>query len=323
MLRSRFRRNATCRTLAFALLWSLIGCAAKPVAPAAAPQPRQAALLRVAVTVDDLPGSRAYPGWPKSRIVETIVRALLAHRVPVPVGFVNGIYGEDPDAQQALRSWLEAGLPVGNHSYSHLSANAQDAAAFGADVARNRAWLAQRASPAQHSSYFRYPFLERGASAEQRAAIRRSLHEQGYRIVNTSLDFADWAFVDAYMRCLARADEFALTRLTSAYLENARAALFWSAETAERVFNRAIPQVLLLHAGAPTAINIGALLTEYEQQGVTWISIEEALTDPAFAEEVERDQGNAGTISEQVQRARLPVHSFVPRSLSLLELACR
>ena len=52
-------------------------------------------------------------------------------------------------------------------------------------------------------------------------------------------------------------------------------------------------------------------------------SIEEALADPAFAEEVERDHGDVGTISEQVQRMKLPVHSFVPRSLALLDLPCR
>lgn len=308
--------------LARVLVPCLAACsAAKPavqVATSVAP-----ASLRVAITVDDLPGSLGLPGWPKSRVVQQIIATLQAHQVPAPVGFVNGIYGDDADAEQALHSWLQAGFLVGNHSYSHVSANSQDAQVFAADVARNRTWLAQRAAAPQHTSYFRFPYLERGNGPEQRALIRRALHEQGYVMASVSLDFADWAFTSATTRCLERDDPFALGQLAAGYRENARAALFWSSETALRVYGRTTPLVLLLHAGLPTALNLEGLLTDYEQQGVEWISLASALADPAYQEPLDEDRGDFDTITEQIRRQKLPLHGFVPRSQPLLELACR
>lgn len=301
----------------------LVGCAASRAPGHGAEEAPAREPLRVAVTVDDLPGSLASTAWPKSRIVQTIVAALVAHRVPAPVGFVNGIYGDDADAERALGAWLAAGFPVGNHSFSHVSANQQRPEAFVADVQRNHAWLAERMSQPQLTRYFRFPYLERGESPEQRAAIRTALSGHGYRVAGVSLDFADWGFVGAYLRCLDKADDFALTQLGLGYLQNARASLFWSSETSERVFGHAVPQVLLLHAIVPTALNIEALLTQYEQEGVQWIPLTTALADAAYAEPVQEDRGDFDVISEQIRRKRLPVYGFMPRALPLLELACR
>jgi peptidoglycan-N-acetylglucosamine deacetylase len=279
--------------------------------------------VRVAVTVDDLPGSYdALPGYAKSRAVSAIVAALKAHAI-APVGFVNGIYADaDPDALNGLHAWIEAGFALGNHTYSHQSARALSGPAFLADVAKNRAFLASVA-PERVVRFFRFPYLERGNSPSERIAITQALARDGYQVANVSIDFADWAFAPAFARCFARADPHALAALSESYLQNASAALFWAAESGVRLFGRPIPQVLLLHAHAATAENLPALLAAYEAAGVVWITLEEALRDPVFAEPAQRDHGDTALISEAVRVSGVPLRSFVPRSLSILDLACR
>jgi peptidoglycan/xylan/chitin deacetylase (PgdA/CDA1 family) len=296
---------------------ALTACAA-PRAPAACPAPRPEP-LRVAVTIDDLPGNELpTPEWPKSRIMQQLVQALRAQGVAAPVGFVNGSYMEgDADAARGLASWLGAGFEVGNHGYAHASADRLSVDAFLADIAQNEALLPPRRGPQR---YFRYPYLERGRTPEERARIRAWLHAHGYRIADVSIDFVDWAFTPAYARCAG--DQAALEALDQAYLEKARAALHWAHETAQRLFGRAAPQVLLLHACTPTARNLGALLQAYASAGVRSISLHEALADPLYAEDPARDRGDTDALAEAIQRQHAPIASFVPRALPLLQLAC-
>jgi peptidoglycan/xylan/chitin deacetylase (PgdA/CDA1 family) len=284
---------------------------------------RTPASLRVAVTVDDLPGSfDGLPSYAKSRVVEEVVAALKAHGI-APVGFVNGIYADaDADAQAGLQSWLDAGFEVGNHSYSHQSARALPVAAFLADVEKNRAFL-RRVAPERSVPYFRFPYLERGNSPAERVAITEALARDGYRVANVSVDFTDWAYAPAHARCFMRGDQSALRALSESYVQSATAALFWAEESATRLFGRSTPHVLLLHAHAATAENLPALLVAYEQAGVTWITLEEALRDPAFAEPPARDHGDTALIAEAVRTSGAALRSFVPRPLVLLDLACR
>lgn len=298
-------------------------CPETPLAPASVPPANSASELRVAVTVDDLPGSYdGPPDYPKSRTMRTIVTVLEAHAV-APVGFANGIYADaDADALVGLKAWIEAGFELGNHTYSHQSARSLSVPAFLEDVRKDHAFLAQLA-PAQPVRYFRFPYLERGNDPEQRIAITQGLAHEGYRVANVSLDFADWAFAPAFARCFMRADQKALEGLRESYLQNASAALFWAAETSARLLGRAVPQVLLLHAHAATAEYLDPLLSAYERAGVRWITLEEALRDPAYAEPPDRDHGDTALIAELANLSGQKVQSFIPRSLPLLDLACR
>lgn len=282
--------------------------------------------IRLALTFDDLPGGfDATDVWPKSRIMETIIATLQKHQVPAPVGFANAIYAEgNADAERGLRAWLEAGYEVASHTYGHRSANEGDAASFLADDARNRDWLSGRIAPYQKGlRYFRFPYLERGRDPEQRAMIAGELAKQGYRIADVSVDFGDWAFAAAYARCIERDDKSALTALSSAYLQNADASLFWSSETAERVFGRPIAHVLLLHAISPTAINLDAMITAFKRAGVQLISLDEALRDAAYDTAPQHDHGDTTVVWEEAHRRGVKVHSYVPRDIELIDQLCR
>ena len=281
--------------------------------------------IRLAVTVDDLPGAgMELTGWPKARILHELIKVLGEYAVPQPVGFfTGGNIDADPDTPSALRDWVAAGFRLENHTYSHVSANTLGAAAFVADIERNEQILSTFVPGAEVAPrYFRYPFLERGSDVD-RPIIRAYLREHGYRVADVSVDFEDWAYTDAFVRCAQRGNDEAVRALRNDYIENAMAELYWSAETARQVLGRSLPQVLLVHANPFTAQELGAVLSAYRGAGVEFISLEEALLDPVYTE-VDTVEHRDVTLIEALITARgAHLYSFMPPPDTLLGLACQ
>src|SRR5258706_67182 len=100
---------------------------------------------RVAITFDDLPEVTASPRPDSDHLAvmrATTARLLLtlrAHRAPA-IGFVNEAKlqagGEIPARIALLRMWLDAGMTLGNHTYSHLNLHDTPLAQYENDVLR-------------------------------------------------------------------------------------------------------------------------------------------------------------------------------------------
>ena len=74
---------------------------------------------QIALTYDDLPAHGPLPiGDDRLRIAQRIIAALKAERAPA-FGFYNGGFASDATAPQVVAAWRRAGLPIGNHSWSH------------------------------------------------------------------------------------------------------------------------------------------------------------------------------------------------------------
>src|SRR5689334_400120 len=77
----------------------------------------------VAITFDDLPFANSTLDIAQQRELTTrLLKNLSANRVPA-IGFVNEnkLHKEGEEAARValLQSWLDAGLELGNHTYSH------------------------------------------------------------------------------------------------------------------------------------------------------------------------------------------------------------
>ncbi|HET6346173.1 MAG TPA: polysaccharide deacetylase, partial [Myxococcota bacterium] len=168
---------------------------------------------------------------------------------------------------------------------------------------------------------FRYPYLREGLVPGVRETIRSHLLRRGYRIAEVTIDFGDWAWNDPFDRCLERGDTRALLALKQSYLKQAVAALRWSVATADDVLKRPIPHVMLLHVGAFDAVMLDALLTRFEQEGVKFITLDEALADPIYSGDT-REAG--GKLLEQlITTQRLPHTATMPFPEDLLDALCR
>ena len=278
----------------------------------------------LAVTVDDLPAHGPLPpDMQRGPIAEQMLAALQRHGVRA-VGFVNGgQLREHPERADILQRWLQAGFPVGNHTFSHLDINHGTAAEYIADIERNEAVLATVAG-GHWPRLFRYPYLHEGEHAETREAVRRWLAVHSYTIAPVTVTFEDWAWNDTYARCAARRDVGAIAWLKHSFLEAAVSRLTWAHAAAEVTFGRPIRQILLVHVGAFDAVMLEDLLAAYQHAGVTMIDLETALADPVYQINPAEGWQGESTFLPRVARergVRIPTVPEIP--LETLHTICR
>jgi peptidoglycan/xylan/chitin deacetylase (PgdA/CDA1 family) len=272
--------------------WSFLNEPA-PV-PARAPAARAMASAaqharQVAVTFDDLPalaqGDRSVATY--VRITDGLLRNIVEHRVAA-IGFVNedkllteGRVDERRVAQ--LRRWVDAGLELGNHAYSHPDFHRTPVEAYIADVARGdsvtRLVLAEAGG---RPRFFRHPFLHTGRTLDDRRRFETFLAERGYRVAPVTIDNYDYLFAAAYDRAPA---DSVRRRVADEYLRYMEAVTEYYERQSVALFGREIAQVLLLHANHLNADHFGRLAGMYERRGYVFVPLERALADPAYASE--------------------------------------
>jgi len=256
-----------------------------PFAASAAPPPDRT----VAVTFDDLPFA-AVPteddGYLET-MTTRLLHSLQAEHVPA-VGFVNeSKLARDgtPDAVRIglLRTWLQAGFELGNHTYSHPSLNRIPLAAFEADLLQGETVtrpLMQREGKTLR--WFRHPFLHQRTTPEVRAAFRDFLTTHGYIVAPVTVNSPEWVFAAAYARAQAQGDEAAARRIGDAYVPYMQTVFAQAEQLALDLFARPIAHVLVLHANSLNADHFDALAAMLRQRGYRFVTLDDALKDPAY-----------------------------------------
>lgn len=242
----------------------------------------------IAVTIDDLPINGLDPGLAAlTDLNNRLLAAVKRHGVPA-VGFVNEakLYrqGEVEGRIALLRAWVEQGLVLGNHTYSHPSFNKVGLAKFEEEVVRGETvtrWLVGPPGP----RWFRHPFLDAGATAEDKAGFERFTAARGYRVAPVTVDGSDWYFTYRYAVAKRRGDAALMERIASAYLAQCDLALDYAEGFAKRLFGRDIPHVFLMHENELSADHFDRVAEKMKARGYRFVSLEEAMADPAYAHE--------------------------------------
>jgi peptidoglycan/xylan/chitin deacetylase (PgdA/CDA1 family) len=279
----------------------------------------------VALTFDDLPAAGSLPpDQNRTKILTALASELKANHLEGTYGFVNAVKLEnDPDAQQALHVWLDAGMNIGSHTWSHISLTANTAEAFEQEIAKNEPAL-EAYSQTRDWRWFRYPFLWEGDTLDKRRAVRGYLTEHRYRIAQVSIDFEDYAWNDAYGRCSAKQDTAALDWLKQSYLEAAREYINLGREEQIVVFGHEIPNMLLLHATAFTTLMLPQLLDQLRSEGFTFDGIADVEKDPAYALDPDAALKYGGTLPDQFMDSRhLQYPPFQPKPFDKLKTICQ
>jgi peptidoglycan/xylan/chitin deacetylase (PgdA/CDA1 family) len=248
----------------------------------------------VAVTFDDLPATSAGAVSAETAILEDLTRRLLTairqHNVPA-IGFVNegqlfaaGERAEDVERRIGLlKMWLDAGLELGNHTYSHRDLNQIPLDRFQADVLRGetvtRALLNERG---QTPRFFRHPFLHVGADLEKRRAFEAFLAGHGYTVAPVTIDNDEFLYAAAYAGSLRRGDRGAAARIAEDYLRYMDEVFSFFEDVSRRTIGREIAQVLLLHANSLNADRFGAVADAMVRRGYRFVTLAQALEDPAY-----------------------------------------
>jgi peptidoglycan/xylan/chitin deacetylase (PgdA/CDA1 family) len=211
---------------------------------------------QVAITIDDLPAaSNVLPAAAITEMTTKLLTTLRDQKIPV-VGFVNEkkLYkvGEVDARINALGMWLDYGFELGNHTYSHTSLNRAGLKAWEDDVIQGESVTSiLLAEHKMKMRYFRHPYLDTGRDLQTRREAEAFLVARGYHIAPITLDAWDWAYASVYEDAKRRGYE--------------------------------PKQIILLHANQLEADHIGELLDLFRKRGYRFITLEDALGDPAYS----------------------------------------
>src|SRR5437899_1385946 len=246
-----------------------------------------AAAESVAVTFDDLPtmaltGSLGYTTTTTRRLLAGLVRQRIR-----ATGFVNEnkLEGSDHARRVALLSrWLNAGMDLGNHSYSHLSLTNTPLAVYIGDVGKGeRVTRVLLAARGRRPRWYRHPYLETGSTPETRQGFEAWLSHHGYRVAPVTMENADWVFALPYDDAVLRGDAAQAEHVRQAYLAFTAQSVAWYRQAAVDLFGRRPSLVLLLHASRLNADCIDRLAELLRADGLKPVSLDRAVADRAYA----------------------------------------
>lgn len=241
---------------------------------------------KVALTFDDLPALTLLPDQPYVNYLnDTLLRGLRRHHLPA-IGFVNEGKLDEIDRRQQignLEKWLDAGMNLGNHTFSHEAPNELGGKGYIRDIARGepvtRGLLEKRG---KSLAWFRHPYLETGFPEPVKREIDDWLAAHGYRIAPVTIDADDWEFAEPYDDAIARHDEVRRRRIKQQYLDYTERTIGWYQDASNGLFGRQIAFVMLLHATRLNADSIDDLAKILKRRKLKGVTLEEAMKDPAY-----------------------------------------
>jgi len=247
----------------------------------------QAQPKEIAVTIDDLPLNGPRFELARLRLMTSkLLAGIKSNHIPV-VGFVNEsllyVPGETDARIALLRSWADAGVDLGNHTFAHVGFKDTSLADYEADFVRGesitRSILKDKG---RRPEYFRHPFLQMGPTKEIEQSFEDFLAARGYRIAPITIDIMDWMFRVAYLNARNEKDSVAMQKISVEYLAFAREKFGFCERVAAELFGRQIKHILLLHANELNADNFDRLVKVIKDRGYRFITLSEALKDPVY-----------------------------------------
>lgn len=242
----------------------------------------------IAVTIDDLPVVAKNSNL---KIRQEITRKLLAHitKAKVPaVGFVNErkLYADEKRVEaeiDLLRKWLDSGLELGNHTFSHMSLHDNPLEKYEADILKGEI-VTKELLGAKNLKirYFRHPYLWTGLDLETKSKLAAFLNEHNYTIAPVTIDNADWIFARAYDNALEKTDEKLQKQIGAAYVPYLEAKTDYWERQSVKLFGRELKQILLLHANSINSDYFDDAAKMLGRRGYRFITLEEALKDEAY-----------------------------------------
>ncbi len=225
---------------------------------------------QIAVTVDDLPCV-----GPRTRSARENIEKIVGHLTDENVsatGFVCGDRGNFT----AVEPWIKAGLPLGNHTFSHPALTKISVSKFIADIEKNEKAYKEKLNVTLRGSFFRFPFLDHGNSPEKVDQLEEYFKKAPYRLAHVTFDTIDYQFAVEY----AKTNNKEL--VSGMYIEHLQQCADHFASMSQLLFERQIPLILLIHANELNADLLGRALKSLKQKGWQFISLEDAVKDQVY-----------------------------------------
>jgi beta-lactamase regulating signal transducer with metallopeptidase domain/peptidoglycan/xylan/chitin deacetylase (PgdA/CDA1 family) len=242
----------------------------------------------VAVTFVSLPYMRSYPDDVATveKTTRRLLKTITSHNIPA-VGFVGERaihrYGEKGPRTAPLKMWLDAGLELGNQTYSHKWLYNTSLEEFQEDVVRGEAvtrqLLRERGLPLR---YFLYPYLNTGPDLATKASFEKFLAERGYSFAPVTIDNMDWLFAKTYDEAMERNDQETARRVAQEYVPYMEKMFEFYEQLSVDVVGYEVPQVLMLSASKLNADFLEDLVQMLKRRNYSFVTLEAAMKDQAY-----------------------------------------
>lgn len=240
---------------------------------------------KVAVTFDDLPihGDLKFAAY----VNKTLIDTLQDNDIPA-IGFVNEakLYrDEKPDSTLLglLRLWLESGMELGNHTYSHIFINQTTVDEYKKDVIRGEKLTRPLLNSfGKELTYFRYTQLRTGPTDEYREELASFLDERGYTVAPVTIDNDEYIYAYCYEKAKENGEQELMKKIGADYLAYMENTFEYFEKLSVDFFGYEPNQTLLLHANLLNADYFGELANMLKNRGYQFVSIDEALEDAAY-----------------------------------------
>ncbi len=238
--------------------------------------------LEIAITIDDLPVHAPYPpGVTPEQVSKQMLAAFKAAGVPA-YGVVNAVrLQEQPESRDVLEGWRAAGMTLGSHGWSHQQLRDIRIDQFEQELVKNEPVLRDLGRGTDWH-WFRYPYVDEGKDSAQRASARAILRKHAYKVAAVTMGFGDWQWTVPYARCAAANDSGSIAELERMYLAAAKESIAVSRGTAQKLYGRDIPYVLLMHVSAMSARMMPKVIKLYRDAGFRFVALAEAERDPVY-----------------------------------------
>jgi len=248
----------------------------------------QKAARTIAVTIDDLPVvSTRRDLNNRIEITKKLVSHIKKAKMPA-IGFVNEnkLYSggvREEKQVDLLRMWVDAGLELGNHTYSHRSLNAIPLAEYQADLLKGEAVTRELLGrKGKKLRFFRHPFLQTGRSMEVKAQFDTFLKQHGYTVAPITFDNADYIFSRAYDIAFDKGDPELMKKVGEAYVPYMESKLEYWERQSMKLLGREMSQTLLIHANFINSDYLDDLAAMFKRRGYKIVSLAESLKDEAY-----------------------------------------
>jgi peptidoglycan/xylan/chitin deacetylase (PgdA/CDA1 family) len=184
---------------------------------------------------------------------------------------------------ELLELWIDSGLELGNHTYSHRSLNRIPAEEFIEDILKGEKVTRKLMRKAGNElKYFRHPFLHTGRDTLVREKVHKFFTENNYTVAPITIDNSEWIFARAYDNAFVKNDSLMMSKIVEEYISYMGSKFGHFETVSKKLFDREIKQVLLIHANKINADHFDKLADMMLNRGYKFISLKEALEDKAY-----------------------------------------
>ncbi len=247
------------------------------------PMPRR----EVAISIDDLPmGGDASNLQVVQSATKRMLTALTTQKAPV-VGFVNEgkthVKDEVDERVNILRLWLDAGMTLGNHTFSHLNLFRTPLEQYQDDVIRGevitRRLMEERGAK---QFFFRHPFMNTGSTKEIKDGFETFLRARNYRVAPYTVEIADNVFNAAHAKAKQQNNNELAARIRAAYLDYLDTRFDFFERLSKQVLGYEVKQIFLFQVNELNAECLADMLKRLRRRGYSFITLDQALQEKAY-----------------------------------------